>query len=91
MNLTTDQIEMLYRVALAEYFTSPSEPSRLSPAHRAHAIAELYTLGLINNPRGDGMWRLTDAGRTALALNLDDERVQTLAILRNRRRHGGPS
>jgi hypothetical protein len=91
VKLTTDQIDMLYRCALAEYFTSPTIRSTLSPAHRAHVISELRTMGLVHNPRGDAMWRLTAVGRTALALNLDDERAAVLKNLRTRRENGGPS
>lgn len=56
--LTKNAHEMLWRVALAEHFTSPTEPCEIPQLERARLLEELRRGGLINgSPQ-----RITEAG-----------------------------
>ena len=87
MKLTKNQIDALYRVALAEHFTSPSERAHYDVAA---ALKALERKGAI---RHDGRFILTDSGRTALDELLRGAQAATLANVRDRRaaRTGGAS
>lgn len=60
--LTADELDMLWRVELAERFTSPTQPSRLTNIERCNILETLTVFGLVSgNPH-----RLTIAGRVEL-------------------------
>lgn len=77
---TKNQFDMLYRVALAEFFTSPSTPTKYD---RLAVLAQLRDAKLVRLE--GGMARLTDAGRSVLAYALDPDRRAVLDKLRARR------
>lgn len=83
MRLTKDHIDMLYRVALAEFWTSPTERARYSTRD---AIADLHKGELIQR-EGDcgGPWRLTARGVQVLDTRLTGDRAELLAKLRANR------
>lgn len=85
MRLSKNHIDMLYRIALAEFW-SPTERARYS---RADAIADLHKGELIQR-EGDcgGSWRLTPRGVQVLDERLDGDRASILAKLRARRAAG---
>lgn len=89
MRLTKNHIDMLYRVALAEFWTSPAERARYN---RHDAIADLHKGELIQR-EGDcgGSWRLTKRGLEVLDQRLTGDRAELLAKLReNRARRVAP-
>ena len=73
MKLTKYQADLLFRYALAEHFTSPSQPSGRNTAQNARDILRLQAGGLLgrvtegSRGRPVGAFRLTDAGKRALA------------------------
>jgi hypothetical protein len=80
VRLTRNQLEMLYRVALAAFFTSPTTPAR-----RFDVLATLRQLEGAGLIRHDGRWLTTDAGTAALDACLTGERAAQLARLRAHR------
>lgn len=69
--------DMLYRIALAEYFTSPPRPHRLTAKRVTEIIGRLVDAGLAEGIPA----RITDAGRAALT----DEQREQLGKLQARR------
>lgn len=78
--MTYGERDMLWRCALAEFFTSPSVPSDWYD--RAGAIRSLTSAGLIKWHNGQ---RLTDAGRVRLAGIMTDEQHAQLDKLKTNR------
>lgn len=77
--MTKNQLDALYRVALSEYFTSPSVP----PDYDIKTVLlQLHKAELL---RWDNGHHLTDHGRAAMTDELDAERAEVLARLRERR------
>lgn len=74
-------LDMLYRVALAEFFTSPTKPASYD---RMAVLAELQRTQLI---RFDSVrrWVLVDDGREILEQKLDRERLGQLHRLQARK------
>ena len=79
IDLDRKQLDMLYRVACAEFFTSPSEPAGYNVAI---TLRWLTRRGLIYWDNGQ---RLTASGRAELERQLDAEKLGTLARMRARR------
>lgn len=78
--LTKNQLDMLYRVALAEFWTSPSTPLK----YDGHvALSQLRDAKLVD-VRG-GLQRLSAAGRATLNYALDPKRRAVLDNFRARR------
>ena len=79
--LTPIQLDMLYRVALAEQsLDSPVDPA---PYDRQRAVKALEKLGLV---KFDLHWRVTPDGEAAITELLDDARADVLRQSRDRYR-----
>ena len=81
MRLTKNQIDMLYRVALAKYFTSPSEAASYDsmPVLKQLEKAQLVRFDTVKR------WCLTDDGNDMLMSSLDRERATLLRRVRERK------
>ena len=79
MRITRNRLDMLYRYALAGFFTSPSTPANYD---RHAAIMWLVDRQLLTatTPR-----RITDDGKDLLDQHLDRDRLHQLNRLRERR------
>lgn len=75
MVISPNNLDMLYRYALAEFFTSPTVPARYD---RGKAASWLLSNGLVGPGEGGVSMRITDLGRTVLKDNLDASRAAEL-------------
>lgn len=78
--LYATHVDMLYRVALAEHFTSPSTPANYDTNK---VLADLLEGQYV--ARVEGVFRLTDAGREQLDRRLGGERREQLERVRARK------
>ena len=81
--MTTIQLDVLYRLALAERFTSPTAPRKYTSAQGHKAIKWLVGRQYIRH--NGARYVLTDDGRDELESELDRERLTLLHRVQKRR------